>query len=263
MPYCPVIFSETTAFVANTDKNLAPVANDLYFTQESDNIRLRPDAVKVIGTYAIGNANTTRSRITSPLIANSPYESNAISAGTAASQIVDSVQQFVFPATMARPNDNVQAIAQSSNTASIATTQALLVSNEPITQNTTRTITNEVFVDLSAEATGAANTWSNSISLAGSNLADVESGNYALLGYRVVSPTLIGVRCIMKNRELPVGTIPARSVNDRIHPLQTNMGGPYPVYVADGSSTPVLSLCSSTGAESPVSATFYLSRIAD
>ena len=256
MPYCPVIFSETTAFVANTDKNLAPVSNDLYFTQENDNIRLRPDAVKVIGTYAIGNANTTRLRITSPLIANSPYESNAISAGSAASQIQDSVQQFVFPATMARPNDNVQAIAQSSNTASIATTQALLVSNEPITQNTTRTITNEVFVDLSAEATGAANTWSNSISLAGSNLADVESGNYALLGYRVVSPTLIGVRCIMKNRELPVGTIPARSVNDRIHPLQTNMGGPYPVFGADGSSTPVLSLCSTTGAEAPVSATF-------
>ena len=71
MPFCPVLFSETTAFVANTDKNLAPVANDLYFTQENDNIRLRPDAVKVIGTYAIGNANTTRSRITSPLIANS------------------------------------------------------------------------------------------------------------------------------------------------------------------------------------------------
>jgi len=257
------LYSETTAFVANTDKNLAPVANDLYFTTEGDNIRLRPDAVKTIGTYSIGNSNTTRLRITSPLIANSPYESNAISAGTAASQIVDSVQQFVFPATMARPNDNVQAIAQSSNTASIATTQALLVSNEPITQNTTRTITNEVFVDLSSEATGAANTWSNSISLAGSNLADVESGNYAVLGWRCISPTLIGARMIMKNRELPVGTIPSRSVNDRIHPLQTNMGGPYPVFVADGSSTPVLSLCSTTGAEAPVSATFYLSRIAD
>ena len=257
------MYSETTAFVANTDKNLAPVANDLYFTTEGDNIRLRPDAVKTIGTYSIGNSNTTRLRITSPLIANSPYESNAISAGTAASQIVDSVQQFVFPATMARPNDNVQAIAQSSNTASIATTQALLVSNEPITQNTTRTITNEVFVDLSSEATGAANTWSNSISLAGSNLADVESGNYAVLGWRCISPTLIGARMIMKNRELPVGTIPSRSVNDRIHPLQTNMGGPYPVFVADGSSTPVLSLCSTTGAEAPVSATFYLSRIAD
>ena len=261
MPYCPVLFSETPAFVANTDKNLAPVANDLYFTTEGDNIRLRPDAVKVIGTYAVGNANTTRARITSPLIANSPYESNAISAGSAASQIQDSVQQFAFPATMARPNDNVQSIVQSSNTASIATSQALLVSNTPITQNTTRTITNEVFVDLSAEATGAANTWSNSISLAASNLADVESGNYAILGWRCISPTLIGARMILKNRELPVGTIPSRSVNDRIHPLQTNMGGPYPVFVADGSSTPVLSLCSTTGAEAPVSATFYLSRI--
>jgi hypothetical protein len=171
MPYCPVLFSETTAFTANTDKNLAPVANDLYFTTENDNVRLRPDAVKIIGTYAVGNANTTRARITSPLIANSPYESNAISAGTAASQIQDSVQQFAFPATMARPNDNVQSIVQSSNVASIATSQALLVSNNPITQNTTRTITNEVFVDLSAAATGAANTWSNSISLADSNLA--------------------------------------------------------------------------------------------
>ena len=93
------------------------------------------------------------------------------------------------------------------------------------------------------------------------NLADVESGNYAILGWRCISPTLIGARMILKNRELPVGTIPSRSVNDRIHPLQTNMGGPYPVFVADGSSTPVLSLCSTTGAEAPVSATFYLSRI--
>ena len=134
MPYCPVLFSETTAFTANTDKNLAPVANDLYFTSEGDNIRLRPDAVKIIGTYAVGNANTTRARITSPLIANSPYESNAISAGSSASQIQDSVQQFAFGATMARPNDNVQSIVQSSNTASIATSQALLVSNNPITQ---------------------------------------------------------------------------------------------------------------------------------
>jgi len=224
-------------------------------------MRLRPDAVKVIGSYAIGNANTTRNRFTSPLIANSPYESNSISAGTAASQIVDSVNTFSFPATLARPNDNVQAIAQSSNTASIATTACLLLSNTPIVQNTTRTITNEVWVDLSAAATGAANTWSNSISLAASNLADVESGNYAVLGWRCISPTLIGARMIMKNRELPVGTIPSRTVNDRQHALQRNMGAPYPVFVADGSSTPVLSLCSSTGAESPVSATFYLSRI--
>jgi hypothetical protein len=65
----------------------------------------------------------------------------------------------------------------------------------------------------------------------------------------------------MRNRELPVGTIPSRSINDRQHPLERNMGAPYPVYVSDGSSTPQLSLCSTTGAEAPVSATFYLSRI--
>tara|TARA_R110000751_G_scaffold68847_1_gene140023 strand:+ start:266 stop:1054 length:789 start_codon:yes stop_codon:yes gene_type:complete len=261
MTFTTVLFSETTAFAAATDKNLAPVANDIYYTSEGDNLRLRPDSVKVIGTYAIGDANLTRNRFTSPLIANTPYESNAISAGTAASQICDSVNQFSFPATISRPNDNVQAIAQSSNTASVPASAALLLSNTPIVQNTTRVITNEVFVDLSAEATGAANTWSNGISLAGSNLADVESGNYAVLGFRCISPTLIGARLLLRNRELPISTIPSRSVNDRQHPLERNCGAPYGVYVSDGSSTPQLSLCSTTGAEAPVSATFYLSRI--
>ena len=261
MTFTTVLFSTTSAFVASTDKNLVPVANDLYYTSELNNLRLRPDSVKVVGTYCIGDGNLTRNRFTSPLIANTPYESNAISAGTAASQICDSVNQFAFPATLARPNDNIQAIAQSSNTASVPASACLLLSNDPIVQNTTRVITNEVFVDLSAESTGASSTWSNGISLAGSNLADVESGNYAVLGWRCISPTLIGARLIMRNRELPVGTIPSRSINDRQHPLERNMGAPYPVYVSDGSSTPQLSLCSTTGAEAPVSATFYLSRI--
>lgn len=261
MTFTPVLFSETSAFVADTDKNLAPALNDIYYTSEGDNLRLRPDSVKVIGTYAIGNANLTRNRFTSPLIANTPYESNAIAVGSGASQICDSVNQFSFPAVMARPNDNVQAICQSSNTASVPASACLLLSNTPIVANTSRVITNEVYVDLSAESTGGASTWSNGISLAGSNLADVESGNYAVLGWRCISPTLIGARLIMRNRELPVGTIPSRSINDRQHPLERNMGAPYPVFVADGSSTPQLSLCSTTGAESPVSATFYLSRI--
>ncbi|MBL4895334.1 MAG: hypothetical protein JKY75_00510 [Erythrobacter sp.] len=261
MTFTTVLFSTTSAFSADTDKNLVPVLNDLYYTSENNNLRLRPDSVKVIGTYAIGDSNLTRNRFTSPLIANSPYESNAIALGTAASQICDSVNQFSFPAVLARPNDNVQAICQSSNTSSVPASAALLLSNQPIVANTSRVITNEVFVDLSSEATGAANTWSNGISLAGSNLADVESGNYAVLGWRCISPTLIGARLIMRNRELPVSTIPSRSVNDRQHPLERNCGAPYAVYVADGSSTPQLSLCSTTGAESPVSATFYLSRI--
>jgi len=253
MTLSSVVWSESQSASANTDTNILPCLNDPYYVSQGDNIRLRNDSWKVVGSYTIINTGGTQSMFTSPLIATEPWRSNAIASGTP----VDSVQIYPFPVELARPGDNLQAKYQTSSTSAFDSTMCLFLSNEPLTPQT-RPQTHEVFCDISGSSTSTPNSWTD-VSLANSSLEDLDSGDYAVLGYRAISTTLNAVRLITKGNELPYANIPARSVNDRIHPLQKNMSSPYPV-INLPNNTPVLSV-STDATESLGSVVFYLSRV--
>jgi len=248
-----ILFSESQSATANTDTNILPCLNDPYFVSSGDNLRLRNDAWKVVGSYSIITTGGTQSMFTSPLIATEPWRTNAIASGTP----VDSVQVYPFPIQLARPGDNLQAKYQTSSTAGFDSTMCLFLRNEPLTSQT-RPQTHEVFVDLSGSSTSTANSWTD-VSLSGTTLEDLNQGQYAVLGYRAISATLNGVRLITKGNELPYASVPSRSVNDRIHPIQKNMSSPYPV-INLPNNTPVLSV-STDATESLGSVVFYLSKV--
>ena len=250
---CSTGFSRTGTAVANTDTAIPVILNENYFIADTNNLRLRSDAFRIVAQYAIINTDGTQSVLSSPLIANAPWRNGIIATGSPGQQ----VQWFRSPVQVSRPGDNLTGSFQTTNTGSSASSIILLVSNEPL-QGITREQTNEVFIDLSGESTSAGSTWTD-ISLAGTGLEDLNAGTYAMLGYRFCSPTASATRMIFKNRELPVGNIPCRANSDPIVSFQRNSGAPYPTFEAPG-TLPTLSVVTD-GAESLTSLVMYLSRV--
>ena len=67
MTLSSVVWSESQSASANTDTNILPCLNDPYYVSQGDNIRLRNDSWKVVGSYTIINTGGTQSMFTSPL----------------------------------------------------------------------------------------------------------------------------------------------------------------------------------------------------
>ena len=250
---CSTGFSRTGTAVANTDTAIPAILNENYFITDTNNLRLRSDAFRIVAQYAIINTDGTQSVLSSPLIANAPWRNGIISSGSPA----DQVQWYGTGVEISRPGDNLTGSFQTTSTSSSASSIILLVSNDPL-QGVTRSQTNEIFIDLSASSTSAGSTWQD-FSLAGSELENLNAGTYAILGFRFCSATAVATRLILKNRELPIGSIPCRANSDRVIPFQRNAGAPYATFEAPG-TLPTLS-CVTDAAESLTSVVFYLSRV--